>query len=158
MNLDATCAQIDQLLASILQHSGFRLTYTIRVNEVDETLNTVFDGPDVPLLLARRAELLLALEHMAVVTARLTSDVHDRISFDAGGFKAERDQRIQIAARRAIEQVETAGIAYHFPPMNSRERRLLHLALAPSGLVSASEGEEPHRHLVLHPSPASLSR
>ncbi len=35
--------------------------------------------------------------------------------------------------------------------MNSRERRLLHLALAPSGLISASKGEHASRYVVLYP-------
>jgi spoIIIJ-associated protein len=35
--------------------------------------------------------------------------------------------------------------------MTSRERRLLHLALVPSGLPTASNGEGPRRYVVLYP-------
>jgi spoIIIJ-associated protein len=35
--------------------------------------------------------------------------------------------------------------------MNARDRRILHLALAPSGLTSASTGERFSRAVVLYP-------
>ena len=152
MNAQAASTKIDHLLAEIVQHAGFRLTYAIELDPLQgAAVRVIFDGPDVPLLLAHRAEVLLALEHLAGKAVGLTPEDHDQISFDAGGFKAEREQRIETSARIALQQVQRDGISYHFPPMNSRERRLLHLALAPSGLLAASEGEEPLRHLVLHP-------
>ena len=157
MNLPAAFTKIDHLLSGILQHSGLRLTYVVLTKEPDVAIRVVFEGPDVPLLLDRRAELLLAFEHLAVQAVGLTSDEHDQISFDAGGFKSDRDSRIESSARNAVEHVQALGVPFHFPPMNSRERRLLHLALAPSGLLAASEGEEPHRHLVLHPAGSSTS-
>ena len=114
-------------------------------------ITVLFTGEDVPHLLARNAELLLALEHIAAKALRLEPEEHDRISFDAGDFKQQRERSLERAAQHAIRQVRTSGQPFHFPPMNSRERRLLHLALTPSGLRTASEGEGPMRHLVLHP-------
>ena len=105
----------------------------------------------MPHLLARNAELLLALEHMATQVIRLAPEQHDLVSFDAANFKLERDRALSRVARQGVEAVLATGVAYHFRPMNSRERRLLHLALADSGLHTQSEGEGPMRHLVLHP-------
>jgi spoIIIJ-associated protein len=45
-----------------------------------------------------------------------------------------------------------------FPPMSSRERRLLHLAIAPSGLQSASSGDGARRCVVLYPRRAVADR
>jgi spoIIIJ-associated protein len=108
-------------------------------------------GPDVPLLLARNGELLLALEHVAAKILRLEHEDHDRISFDAENFKLLRHQELQLAAETAIERVRRTGEPFSFSPMSSRERRLLHLALAPSGLPTASSGEGPRRFVVLYP-------
>jgi spoIIIJ-associated protein len=108
-------------------------------------------GPDVPLLLARNGELLLALEHVAAKILRLEHEDHDRISFDAENFKLLRHQELQLAAENAIERVRHTGQSFSFSPMSSRERRLLHLALAPSGLPTASSGEGPRRFVVLYP-------
>ncbi len=108
-------------------------------------------GPDTPLLLARNGELLHAVEHIAAKILRLEPEDHDRISFDAEGFKANRDRELNASAEAAIQRVRTTGQPHAFPPMTSRERRLLHLALAESGLSSASSGEGPRRFVVLYP-------
>jgi spoIIIJ-associated protein len=110
-----------------------------------------FSGPDVSLLLARNGELLLALEHVAAKILRYEHEDHDRISFDADNFKLMRHQELQFAAETAIEQVRRTGEPFSFAPMSSRERRLLHLALAPSGLPTSSSGEGARRFVVLYP-------
>jgi spoIIIJ-associated protein len=110
-----------------------------------------FTGTDTPLLLARNGELLHAIEHIAAKILGLEPEEHDLIFFDAEGFKAKRDSELQLAAQTAIEQVRANGRPYSFPPMTSRERRMLHLALAKSGLPTASSGEGPRRFVVLYP-------
>lgn len=108
-------------------------------------------GPDTPLLLSRNGELLHAIEHLAAKVLRLEPEQHDRIFFDADNFKAQRDLDLQAAAHNAIQTVRSTGRPFAFPPMSSRERRILHLLLRPSGLPTASSGELPRRFVVLYP-------
>jgi len=110
-----------------------------------------FTGPDTPLLLARSGELLHAIEHIAAKILRLEPEEHDRISFDAEGFKANRDRELTLMAEIAVQKVRASGQPHSFSPMTSRERRILHLALAKSGLPTASSGEGPGRFVVLYP-------
>lgn len=143
---------LDSLLKMILLNSGLRLSYTVDVLPGPKPLIVVhFDGPDLPQLLIRSGELLLALEHMAVKALRLRPDQHDLISFDAGDFKASRDHVMQLVAQNGIGEVERTGKPFHFQPMSPRERRDLHLLLTPSGLPTLSQGDGSMRHLVLHP-------
>jgi spoIIIJ-associated protein len=108
-------------------------------------------GPDTPLLLARNGELLHAIEHVAAKILRLEPEEHDRIFFDAEGFKATRNRELDLMAEMAVEKVRTTGRPFSFAPMSSRERRILHLSLAKSGLPTASSGEGPGRFVVLYP-------
>ncbi|HLI78079.1 MAG TPA: R3H domain-containing nucleic acid-binding protein [Acidobacteriaceae bacterium] len=108
-------------------------------------------GPDAGLLLDRDGELLRALEHIAAKMLDLEPEEHDRVSFDALGFKAERARALRTSADEAIDVVEDTGRPYSFPPMSSRERRMLHLFLKESGLQTASSGEGPRRYVVLYP-------
>jgi spoIIIJ-associated protein len=108
-------------------------------------------GPDTALLLARNGELLHSIEHVAAKILRLEPEDHDQISFDAENFKANRDRELQERADAAVQLVRTTARPYSFPPMTSRERRMLHLALAKSGLPTASSGEVPRRFVVLYP-------
>ena len=91
-----------------------------------------FTGPDTPLLTARNGELLNALEHISTKMLRLEPEEHDRVSFDADQFKANRDRQMRESAATAIERVRATGRPHPFPPMTSRERRMLHMVLSES--------------------------
>ncbi len=109
-------------------------------------------GPDAPLLVERNGELLRAMEHVAAKLIRLESDEHDKVSFDAENFKALRAQELRLRAQTAAETVLRTGQPLPFAPTNSRERRLLHLALRDvAGVETASVGEGAQRVLVVFP-------
>jgi spoIIIJ-associated protein len=120
-------------------------------SETSPEITVELTGPDTPLLLARNGELLHAIEHIAAKILRLEPEEHDRIFFDADGFKATRNRELDLMAEMAIEKVRVTGRPFSFAPMSSRERRILHLALAKSGLPTASSGEGPGRFVVLYP-------
>ena len=109
-------------------------------------------GPDAPLLTERYGEVLRALEHIAAKILRLEPEDHDRISFDADGFKAKRAQEIKATAEAGITRVRETGQPFSFLPMSSRERRMLHLALShEKDLRTESNGEGSRRYVVLYP-------
>jgi spoIIIJ-associated protein len=108
-------------------------------------------GPDVPLLLENDAELLRSLEHIAAKILQLQPEDHDRVSFDAEGYKAARAASLRDAVDNAIDYVDDHNRPFRFPPMNSRERRMVHMLLADSGLQTASAGAGPTRAVVLYP-------
>jgi spoIIIJ-associated protein len=120
-------------------------------SDTNPEITVELSGPDTPLLLARNGELLHAIEHVAAKILRLEPEDHDRISFDAEGFKATRNRELGLMAEMAIQKVRATGQPYSFSPMSSRERRILHLSLAKSGLPTASSGEGPGRFVVLYP-------
>jgi spoIIIJ-associated protein len=57
-----------------------------------------------------------------------------------------------MAANVAAEKVRQTGTPFHFAPMSSRERRILHLALRDqTDLRTESDGEGFNRCVVLYP-------
>ncbi len=87
-------------------------------------------GPDTPMLTQHNGELLRALETIAAQILRLDQREHDLVSFDAASFKAIRAQELKMQAEVAADKVIRSGVPFAFPPMNSRERRLLHMSSA----------------------------
>lgn len=144
---------VTDLLCLLTSKGGFDLRFQIDHHQAGHTpeLTVEFSGPDTTMLTTRQGELLYALEHIAAKVLRLEPEEHDRISFDASGFKLLRDHELQAIAEQAVARVRSTGLPYTFPIMNSRERRTLHLALKSSGLTSASSGEGPRRFVVLYP-------
>jgi len=153
-----TGLRIDGFLGATCEAAGFDLHYEIEdVTNRDgdfETPDLVvkFSGPDVDLLLSNRAELLLALEHVTMEVLRMPSEDHSRISFDANDYRLLRIEELRMSAVAAAEKVKRTGVPFRFNPMNSRERRVIHLAMrAETTLRSESCGSGPGRHVVLYP-------
>jgi spoIIIJ-associated protein len=118
----------------------------------EEGLVVALRGADEALLLERNAELLLALEHLAHRWLRLGPQLHDRVRFDCGEYRATRLEELKLSARVAAQRVRETGQEFRFNPMSSRERRIVHLELngAP-GVRTASEGFGDRRQLVIYP-------
>jgi len=159
-NLQQAAQQIATFLNAVVRLGGLRLKYRISAGPVPadsehigaEVLNVELLGQDAPLLTQRGGELLRSLEHIAIQILRLDVREHDLVSFDALNFKALRQQEIQRSAELAAERVRQTGTPYSFPPTNSRERRLLHLAVKNiEDVESASIGEGQDRYLVVYP-------
>ena len=156
----AAAKQINELLKGIVANAGLRLKYRISVDpplaqerdwEKPEIL-VEFSGPDGGLLLERGAELLRAIEVIAIEMLRLPSNEHEKISFDCMNHRAIRIEELRAAASVAAERVRKSGMPYRFSPMSSRERRIVHLALRDcEDLRTESEGEGARRMVVLMP-------
>ena len=156
----AAANQINEFLAGIIRNGGFQLKYRITVDPVIEDnsdwdppeILVEFTGPDSTILLGRNGELLRSLELLATNALRLHAGEHGKVNFDCGNQRALRLQELRTAAEVAAEKVRRTGSSYAFAPMNSRERRMVHLSLRDAAdLHTESEGEGRERHLVVYP-------
>jgi spoIIIJ-associated protein len=159
-NLQQAAQQIANFLNPVIRLGEFRLKYRISATPAPENsesagaqvLNVELTGPDAPMLTARGGELLRSFEHLAIQILRLDVREQDLVSFDADNFKALRQQEIASSAEAAAQRVRETGTPYSFPPTNSRERRLLHLAFKEmEDVETASLGEGQERYLVVYP-------
>jgi len=156
----AAANKINQFLQAVITHGGLRLKYRIVVdpplpeNRDWEKPEILVDlaGPDSPLLLDRGAELLRALEVLTLEMLRLPAGEHEKVCFDCQNHRSLRIQELCAAASVAAEKVRKTGAPYHFNPMSSRERRIVHLALRDqTDLRTESQGEGMRRCLVVYP-------
>lgn len=165
----AAAKKINEFIAGIIQHGGFRLKYRITVdppppNEWDKPEILVeFAGPDSPLLLEHGAEVLRSIEQLTLEALHAGHDDHDRVLFDCRGYRAARMAELRMSAEVAAAKVRETQAPFHFVPMSSRERRLVHLALKQEeDLRTESDGEARERHVVVYPkdykAPAASSR
>lgn len=156
--VDSLRPKLDEFLGPVLEHAGLELSYDLRAAEnphpeVENPEVTVnFQGADVELLLANRAELLLALEHLSMEALRVPGEDHSLISFDANDYRLLRVEELRMSALAAADKVKRTRVPFHFNPMSSRERRVIHLALREEkDLRSESIGMGPARAVVIVP-------
>lgn len=155
----ATIAELRRCIETLLRKGRFQLSFEIRATspaaakefENPEIL-VEFKGRDQDLLLERGAELLLALEHVALRWLWLDPQFYGRIRFDAGGYRALRIEELKLSAHVAADRVRETRAPFRFNAMAARERRILHLVLKEEpGVRSESEGAGEERHLVVYP-------
>ena len=156
--VDSLRPKLESFLTPLIGSAGFDLSYELRSSEnphpeVENPEVTVkFRGPDVELLLANRAELLLALEHLSMEALHLPAEDHSLISFDANDYRLLRVEELRMSALAAADKVKRTRVPFHFNPMSSRERRVIHLALRDEkDLRSESVGFGPARAVVVIP-------
>ena len=159
-DLATAAKQTKQFLDILTETGGMRLKYRIVAGAgaadpdgLEERLIYVdISGHDAELLTARDGEVLRAMEHLCAQILRLQPEEHDRVSFDALGFKAERAAGLREVANEGIEAVRGSNRPWTFEPMSSRERRMLHLVLSrEEDLRTESAGEGSRRAVVLYP-------
>ncbi|MGV1008647.1 MAG: protein jag [Dermatophilaceae bacterium] len=100
-------------------------------------------GPD-----GRVLEALQELTRLAVQTA---TGERSRLMLDVAGFRAERRSTLVQIARQAIADVKASGNRQVLDDMTAFERKVVHDEVTAAGLVSESEGLDPHRHIVIRP-------
>ncbi len=145
-----TGPMIEDFLKPVLDAADFDVEYVVAEGETphpdfeNPEVMVKFSGPDVELLLANKAEVLLALEQLTQEALHVPSEDHSRICFDANDRRAMRIEELRMSALTAAERVRKTHAPFHFSPMNSRERRILHLSLRnEEGVRSESVGEGP---------------
>ncbi len=144
--------RIDEFLKKTFRLAGFSLEFEVSEGETlhpdfeNPDLMVRFSGADTDLLLGNKAELLLALEQLTMEALGMASEEHSRICFDANDHRLLRIQELRLSAQAAAERVKKSHQPFHFSPMNSRERRIIHLSLRDETEVrSESVGEGPIR-------------
>ncbi len=154
----STGPRIEEFLDIVLDHLDMDVEYEILEDQhlhpdlEDPDLLIRFSGPEVDILLANKAELMLALEFLSMEMLRMPPEDHSRLCFDANDYRMLRIEELRLSAITAAEKVKQTRRPFHFNPMNSRERRIIHLSLRnETEIRSESTGTGPFRQVVVLP-------
>jgi len=111
-------------------------------------------GADIQTTFARAGQGLDALQLLfnMILPRRLESDV--RLMLDAEGYRARRADALTQRARDLAREVKERNQEAELEPLPAHERRIIHAALSEDPEISTySEGDEPHRRIVISPIP-----
>ena len=117
--------------------------------EGDRAHVSVVSGSDV--LVGPNGTVLDALQELARLAVMTETGERSRLMLDVAGFREQRKTELISLAAEAVEEVKSSQEKVPLAPMNPFERKIVHDAVAAAGLTSASEGEEPRRHVVVLP-------
>jgi spoIIIJ-associated protein len=149
--------KLQDFLSGLVRAGRLHLKFRIEPGVTSEDrggaeLLVEFDGEDSDILLARGGEVLAALEHLGAKALHLSVEDQHLISFDCQDYKNLREVELRLMAETAAERVARSSAPFALNPMNSRERRIVHLALKDNPAVrTESEGAGPGRKVVIYP-------
>ena len=125
----------------------------VEIFEDDERIEAVIEGDDdYGLLIGRRGQTIDALQLLCFQAAFRGSRERKRVVVDAAGYRERRRETLAARADRAAEQALKVGRPVEMDAMSAQERRVVHEHLKERGGVETfSEGDEPHRCVVIAP-------
>ncbi|HEX3609213.1 MAG TPA: R3H domain-containing nucleic acid-binding protein [Solirubrobacterales bacterium] len=125
----------------------------VDVVEDDGRITASIDGgEDYGLLIGKRGQTIDALQLLAYQAAFRGVRERKRVVVDAAGYRERRRETLTARADRAAEQALDGSDTVEMDPMSAQERRVVHEHLKErAGVETYSEGDEPHRCVVVAP-------
>lgn len=143
-------------LADVLEKvsTGFGLACEVRVIAGDDgEVSASIDGDGADALIGRGGAVIDALQYLgSQIVSRAEGGGRYRVSLDADGYRARREESLIALANRAAAEALEFGEEIELDPMTPHDRRIVHIALKDrTDVVTRSEGDEPRRRIVVEP-------
>jgi spoIIIJ-associated protein len=147
---EAPAERVRVLLERILEELG--LDASVSVAEGEDEIHADIEGEEVGLLIGRHGQTIDAIQLLCYQAAFRGRQDRKRVSVDAAGYRRRQSESLQRRADMAAEDAVQHGQAVEMDPMGPNERRVVHEHLRDRPEVETySEGDEPHRYVVVAP-------
>ena len=141
---------IKELIREITKLMGLTVNMEIKKREDNVTISIYSDNNAI--LIGKDAKNLNALT--TIIKQAVNKEINTYYNFvlDVSEYKEKQQFFIEKAAKKIAREVARTKVEAKLDPMNSYERRIVHNALTNfKGVYTESEGEEPHRYVVIKP-------
>lgn len=118
----------------------------------DETILVEMSGPEMGILIGRHGATLEALQELVRAAVQHQTEEKVTLALDIEGYRERQREILERRARSVAARVRKERRPIALDPMSSYERRIVHQALSDfGGVMTASEGEDAERHIVIRP-------
>jgi spoIIIJ-associated protein len=142
--------EIRILVSSFLDAMGFEAR--IEVYDAGGFIAADVAPDNTALFIGQKGETIDALQYLINVSAFKERSFFKRIVLDAEGYRQRRVEAIQGMAHRTARRAIRERRTVEMPPMNSSERRVVHLYLSDNpNVTTESEGSGDSRRVMVFP-------
>jgi spoIIIJ-associated protein len=142
--------EIRALVSSVLDAMGFEAR--VEVYDAGGFIAADVAPDNTALFIGQKGETIDALQYLVNVSAFRERPFFKRIVLDAEGYRQRRVEAIQGMAHRTARRAVRERRTVEMPPMNSAERRVVHLFLSDNpGVTTESEGSGDNRRVKVSP-------
>ncbi len=135
---------------------AFGLDGDVSTSMDDDEIEVAVEGDDLGLLIGPRGQTLAAVQELTrTVVHRAMPDRSGWLRVDVAGYRQRRKEALERFTVQVAQEVVTSGERRVLEPMGAADRKIVHdAAQNVEGVATLSEGEEPHRRVVIAPADA----
>ena len=140
---------INQLVADM------QLNVTVKMTAEKDTCLVEINGDDAGVLIGHHGDTLDSIQYLANLAANKKVNgekpAHVKVTVDAEGYRAKREETLRALARRMADKVLKQKRSVMLEPMNPYERRIIHSEIQNiEGVSTNSIGSENNRKIVIY--------
>lgn len=139
---------LKEKLSELLENMGIDAKYESSIRDEQISIKIYSDKNNI--LIGRNGQTLMAIQTVLRQVVHNEIDLYPYILLDVENYKEKKISNLERTAKRIAKEVIKTKIEVKLDDMNSYERRIIHNALSEfKNISTTSEGEEPHRHIVI---------
>ena len=109
-------------------------------------------GGKLAHLVGGQGEVLDAIQELTRLAVQTSTGDRSRLMLDIDNFRGGKRVELKKLASEMASQAKSTGNSIKLAPMNAFERKIIHDTIQELGLTSESDGEDPHRYVVIYSS------
>ena len=139
---------LKEKLSDILKNMEIEAKFETSVRE--EQINIKIYSDKNAILIGKNGQTLQAIQTILRQIVFNEVGKYPYILLDVENYKEKKNNNLERNAKRIAKEVLKTKVDVKLDDMNSYERRIVHNALSEfKNISTTSEGEEPHRHIVI---------
>lgn len=143
-----------EFIKNVVSDMGLEAGVSMTDGDNDDKLINI-DGDGSGILIGHHGETLDSLQYLANLAAnkKVAGERREyvRITLDAEGYRAKREEALRALARRMADKVLKYKKSVMLEPMNPYERRIIHSEVQKiEGVSTNSIGSETNRKVVMY--------
>lgn len=151
---DVSTITVEPFLRDMFKAMDIDVTITENYNAEERQIEVDLAGSQMGMLIGKRGQTLDALQYLSSLVLNKDHDDYVKVKIDTENYRERRKATIENLAKNVAKKVKASGRSSTLEPMNPYERRIIHAALQDDKYVEThSEGEEPHRKVVVSVNP-----
>ena len=148
ITLDNVKNDIATFLKDLVTNMG--LEVNIESNIRDNQINIKMFSNNNPILIGKNGQTLIALQNIVKQMVYTNTGLYPYILLDVENYKDKKQSNLEYHAKKIAKEVQKTKVDVILDDMNSYERKIVHDVLNNfKNIKTESEGEEPHRHIVI---------
>ncbi|MCI5879146.1 MAG: protein jag [Lachnospiraceae bacterium] len=141
---------VRDFLTQVFDAMDLTVEISVEVEEDNHTVNVELKGDEMGVLIGKRGQTLDSLQYLTSLALNRHTDEYVKVKLDTEDYRKRRKETLENLAKNIAYKVKRTKRPVSLEPMNPFERRVIHSTLQNDKYVSThSEGEEPHRHVVV---------